>query len=100
MLDVKHRYFFASIGTWSCLWSYKNITFGLGPSNCGKCTLVEACQLSFGEYVGNFNAETLAYRDSKSDEAAVLRWILLLQSKRLIFSNEIKNKSDLDANSI
>jgi len=49
--------------------------FGLGSSNNGKSTIVEACQLSFGEYVGNFNAETLTYRDSKSDEAAVSRCI-------------------------
>ena len=58
----------------------KKILFGLGPSNCGKSTLVEACQLSLGEYVGSFNAECLACRDSKTDEAAKMRWVLLLQS--------------------
>ena len=44
----------------------KRIMFGLGPSDCGKSTLVEACQLSFGEYVGNFNAETLSYCETKT----------------------------------
>ena len=31
---------------------------GLGPTNSGKSIFVKACQLSFGDYVGNFNAET------------------------------------------
>ena len=93
MMDVKNRFFTISLG--EEVGDYfllqlarglagdlmKKILFGLGPSNCGKSTLVEACQLSFGEYVGNFNAETLAYRGSRTDEAAVLRWVLLLQSK-------------------
>ena len=39
--------------------------FGLGISNFGKSTLVEACQVPFGEYAGNFNAESLPYCDSK-----------------------------------
>ena len=42
----------------------KKIIFGIGPANNGKSTFVEACQLSFGDYVGNFNAETLSFRDS------------------------------------
>ena len=48
----------------------------------GKSILVEACQLSFGETVGNFNTETLAYRDSKSDEAAVLCYEIKTRSKK------------------
>ena len=78
----------------------KKIMFGIGPANNGKSTFVDACQLSFGDYVGTFNAETLAFRESKTDEAANMRWVLLLQYKRLIFSNELKNKSDLDGNFI
>ena len=78
----------------------KKILFGLGPSNCGKSTLVEACQLSLGEYVWNFNAECLARRDSKADKAAKMRWVLLLQSKRIIFSNEIQTREKLDGNMI
>ena len=78
----------------------KKIMFGIGPANNGKSTFAEACQLSFGDYVGNFNAETLSFRDSNTDEAANMRWVLLLQYKRIIFSNELKNKSDLDGNFI
>ena len=40
------------------------------------------------------------YCESKTDEAAVLRWALLLQYKRIIFSNEIKSTSELDSNMI
>ena len=29
-----------------------------------------------------------------------MRWVMLLKNKRIIFSNEIKNKSDLDGNFI
>ena len=78
----------------------KKIMFGIGPANNGKSTFAEACQLSFGDYVGNFNAETLSFRDSNTDEAANMQWVLLLQYKRNIFSNELKNKSDLDGNFI
>ena len=59
----------------------KKIMFGIGPANNGKSTFVEACQLSLGDYVGNFNAETLSFRDSNTDEAANMRWVLLLQYK-------------------
>ena len=78
----------------------KKIMFGIGPANNGKSTFAEACQLSFGDYVGNFNAETLSFRDSNTDEAANMRWVLLQQYKWIIFSNELKNKSDLDGNFI
>ena len=44
----------------------KEILFGLGLDNKGKSTLVEACQLSLGDYVGAFNAETLAFHDIKN----------------------------------
>ena len=39
---------------------------------------------------GIFNAENLAYRPSSADEAAQLRWALLLRFKRIIISNEVK----------
>ena len=45
---------------------------------------------SFGGYVGSFNAENLALRESKTDESAALRWALLLRYKRLIISQEMK----------
>ena len=76
----------------------KRICFGLGPTNCGKSVLVKAVTLSCGGYAGTFNAENLAYRQSSADEAAIMRWVLGLCSKRFIFSNEIKSTTDLNGN--
>lgn len=78
----------------------KRIIFGLGGTNCGKSVITTACSLSCGEYVGNFNAENLAYRQSSNDEAAVMRWAMLSRFKRLLFSNELKNTTDLNGNMI
>ena len=68
----------------------KRFLFGLGGTNGGKSVLTDALKLSCGDYVGIFNAENLAYRQSSADEAAQLRWALLLRFKRLIISNEVK----------
>lgn len=78
----------------------KRLLFGLGSTNGGKSTATKACLNAFGEYVGNFNAENLAYRNSSSDEGAKLRWVLLMRFKRLIFSNEIKTNTELNGNDI
>lgn len=69
----------------------KRFLFGLGGTNGGKSILTEAICLSIGDYAGVFNAENLAYRQSSADEAAQLRWALLLRFKRIILSNEVKN---------
>jgi len=76
----------------------KRICLGLGPTNCGKSVLVKAVTLSCGGYAGTFNAENLSYRQSSADEAALMRWVLGLCSKRFIFSNEIKSTTDLNGN--
>ena len=78
----------------------KKIVFGLGGTNGGKSTITKACVNSFGEYVSSFNAENLSYNKSSTDEAAKLRWAMLLRFKRLIFSNEIKNTVELNGNDI
>lgn len=78
----------------------KRVCFGLGETQCGKSVLTTAIKLSCGDYVGSFNAENLAYRNSSSDEAANMRWAMLLRFKRLIFSNEIKNTTCLNGNDI
>ena len=69
----------------------KRFLFGLGGTNGGKSILTEAICLALGDYAGVFNAENLAYRQSSADEAAQLRWALLLRFKRIILSNEVKN---------
>jgi len=69
----------------------KSIYFGLGGTNCGKSVLSKAVAYSCGGYVGSFNAENLAYRSTGQDEAQIMRWVMLLRYKRLVFSNEMKN---------
>ena len=78
----------------------KRIEFGLGGTNRGKSTVTTACLSSFGDYAGSFNAENLAYRNSNQDEAQIMRWALLLQHKRIIFSNEMKSTVELNGNMI
>ena len=97
MMDVKRKFFDFPLGIeigdffllqLSCGLAgdlMKKIMFGLGPSNSDKHTLVEACQLSLGDYVGTFNAETLAFRDIKTDETANMRWVMLHKNKRIFF---------------
>jgi hypothetical protein len=78
----------------------KRTLFCLGGTNCGKSIATKAVTLSCGDYVGAFNAENLAYRNSSNDEAQIMRWILLLKYKRLIFSNELKSTVEMNGNMI
>lgn len=78
----------------------KKFLFGLGDANNGKSTIVKACQSAFGEYIGSFNAENLCFKTSGADEAAQMRWALLLRYKRIIFSNEIKMSTEINGNMI
>lgn len=76
----------------------KNVLFGLGNTNCGKTILTTAIMLSCGDYVGSFNAENLVYNNSSNDEAQKMRWCMLLCKKRIIFSNEMKNTTEINGN--
>ena len=78
----------------------KNIYFGLGDTNTGKSTSVNSCINSFGDYISTFNAENLSLRDNNNsqDEAAQMRWSLLLRFKRVIFLNELKNNVNIIGN--
>jgi hypothetical protein len=78
----------------------KRILFAIGPSNSGKGVLTTSLMLALGDYCGSFNAENLAYRETTQDEAAVMRWALLIANKRIILSNEIKQTVELDGNKI
>ena len=66
----------------------KKLLYCIGISNSGKSTITVVCSLSFGDYVGSFNAESLSCKKTGQDEGQLMRWLLLLQKKRLIFSNE------------
>lgn len=78
----------------------KRIILGLGGTNTGKSVLTIAISMSFGDYFGSFNAENLAYRNTGSDEAQIMRPFMLLSEKRIIISNELKTTSDLNGNMI
>lgn len=78
----------------------KRTLFCLGGTDCGKSIATKAITLSCGDYVGAFNAENLAYRNSSNDEGQIMRWMLLLKYKRLIFSNELKSTVELNGNMI
>ena len=77
----------------------KRFILCIGAGNTGKSTLTQAIQHSCGGYFGTFNAGNLAYKDN-NDEAQALRWLMLLTSKRIIVSNEIKTTHKLDSNAI
>jgi hypothetical protein len=78
----------------------KRLMFCLGETDCGKSTLTTALKLSCGDYFGSFNAENLAFRNTSTDEAAQMRWCLLLRFKRIIISNEMKSTLELNGNMI
>lgn len=78
----------------------KRLLFCLGETDCGKSTLTTALKLSCGDYFGSFNAENLAFRNTSTDEAAQMRWCLLLRFKRIIISNEMKSTLELNGNMI
>jgi phage/plasmid-associated DNA primase len=78
----------------------KRIIFGLGGTDCGKSVLTKAIACALGGYAGSFNAENLAYSKSSADEAAQMRWVMLLRYKRIIFSNEMKSTVELNGNMI
>jgi len=78
----------------------KRILFGLGETGAGKSVLAKAITNACGDYIGTFNAENLAFNKNSSDEAAAMRWMMLLKNCRIIFSNELKKDVELNANSI
>jgi len=78
----------------------KRIFFGLGFSNTGKSTVTKALIKTCGDYVGIFDGNNLAYRNTSADSASQNRWMMLLKDKRLIFSNEIKSTIPLNGNLI
>lgn len=78
----------------------KRVLFYIGETDCGKGVLTTAIVNSCGDYIGSFNAESLAHTNSSSDEAQKLRWALLVANKRIIISNEINNTVVLNGNLI
>lgn len=78
----------------------KRIMFGLGSSNTGKSTITKALLKTCSDYVGTFDGNNFAYRNTSNDSASQNRWLMLLKHKRIIFSNEIKSTIPLNGNLI
>jgi hypothetical protein len=78
----------------------KRCLFGIGSSNTGKSMITSAIKSSCGGYYGGFNAVNIACKNSSQDEAQKLRWLMLLQTKRIIISNEIQMGVEIDGNMI
>jgi len=78
----------------------KRFIFGLGTSNCGKSILTTAIKNAFGKYFGAFNGEVFAYNKNSGDEASQMRWALALRFCRIIMSNEINNRIELNGNAL
>lgn len=76
----------------------KRILFGIGSGNTGKSMMTSAIKSTIGGYYGAFNAVNIAFNKSTADEASKLRWVMLLQTKRIIISNEIQSNIELDGN--
>ena len=78
----------------------KRLMFVLGDPNTGKGVITTALSHAIGDYFGAFNAESLAHKETSQDAAQVMRFMLLLRYKRIVVSNELKSKVELDGNFI
>lgn len=80
----------------------KRFIMAPGKSNAGKSRFLRMLMNSFGDYIGTFNAESLAEKSSNDtkDEAASMRWAYLLRHCRIILSSEVCMKRKLNGNCI
>jgi hypothetical protein len=79
----------------------KNFIFGVGSSNTGKSIMSSVCENACGGYFGSFNGSNIKYKAiENADEAQALRWMLLLQWKRIIISSELPMGFPIDGNKL
>ncbi len=112
MFDIRQRLFFNPLGEvmGSFLLTYfaralagdcqKRIMFGIGASNGGKSIISRAVLNACGGYASTFSGENLKYTRTNADEAAQNRWLLLIQNKRVLLSNEINMDMCMNGNGI
>ena len=66
--------------------------FNLGLRNSGKGTLEKLLKTSFGDYIGTTNADNfLIKKGSSTDIAKSLSWVVAIQHKRIVITNEISS---------
>jgi phage/plasmid-associated DNA primase len=67
----------------------KTFVIGVGTPNSGKGVLTTALQQTFGEYIGDFQADSLKIKKYGSQDAAKeLSWVQAFWHRRLAISNE------------
>ena len=64
----------------------------IGDTNSGKSTLTMILKLALDDYFGTFSGNNCMNRNTSQDEGQIMRWAMLLRNKRIIMSNEIKEK--------
>jgi len=75
----------------------KRVLFGIGDSDSGKSILTNALHSVCGGYCGTFNANNLVVKKMTSgDDAQQYRWVMMLLSKRIIASSELKSDAEID----
>jgi hypothetical protein len=78
----------------------KRFLVGIGPSNTGKSILTGALRSACGSYFGDWTGANLVDRHTSQDGGQQMRWLMLLRTKRIVVSNEIKTRQSLDSNTM
>jgi len=82
---LSHNLMRAMIGDWR----RKTFVTALGPKNSGKSVLIFLAKTTFGNFVGEFNANSMLLRHGGEAERDLL-WTSSIYSCRFAFSSEIK----------
>ena len=82
---LRHNLMRALIGDWR----RKTFLAALGPKNSGKSLLIFLMKTGFGDYVGEFDANSMLLRHG-GEAARDLLWITTIYNCRFAFSSEIK----------
>jgi hypothetical protein len=76
---------------------YKEKTWAVatGNRNCGKGVLTQLLIAAFGYYVSSFAAGELFTTKGDSDEAKRNKWLVPMQFKRILISNECRTDNEM-----
>jgi hypothetical protein len=79
----------------------KQVMMIVGNPNCGKSTTSNMMKVSFDEYVGSFNMNSLKFNKNTADEAKKMSWIMPLAGCRILCGSEVRMDGySLDGNLI
>jgi phage/plasmid-associated DNA primase len=75
----------------------KRFMCAVGVADCGKSTVGSALRIACGGYYQQFSGNFITEKKfAPNDDAAALRWIMLLKGARIICSQEISAKANID----